>query len=98
MVKTQGYLRAEELDALHRTARRSGRPVADLVRGAIRRVWLRPPARGPVALWDGMPTLTSIEYDTVCDKLIRHGEQVAADSCARIAPAFDARSHSRSRA
>lgn len=69
MVKTQIYLRAEELDALHRTARRSGRPVADLVREAIRRVWLRPAAaRGPVALWDGTPTRTAMEHDTIYDQ------------------------------
>ncbi|MES1256488.1 MAG: CopG family transcriptional regulator [Acidobacteriota bacterium] len=68
MVKTQVYLRAEELEALHQTARRSGRPVADLVREAIRRVWLRPPARGPVALWDGTPTRTSVEHDTIYDE------------------------------
>ena len=68
MVKTQVYLRAEELEALHQTARRSGRPVADLVREAIRRVWLRPPASGPVALWDGTPTRTSVEHDTINDE------------------------------
>lgn len=67
MVKTQVYLRQEELDALHRTARRAGRPVADLVRDAIRQVWLRPPARGPVALWDGIPARTSVEHDAVHD-------------------------------
>ena len=68
MVKTQIYLREEELDALHRTARRSGRSVAELVREAIRRVWLRPPARGPVALWDGTPARTSVEHDTMYDE------------------------------
>ena len=68
MVKTQVYLRDEELEALHRTARRSGRPVAALVREAVRRVWLRPQAGGPVALWDGTPKRTSIEHDTIYDK------------------------------
>jgi hypothetical protein len=68
MVKTQVYLRPEELDALRRTARRSGRPVADLAREAIRRVWLRPTARGAVALWDGLPTRTSVEHDTIYDE------------------------------
>ena len=71
MAKTQVYLRAEELDALHRTARRSGRPVADLVREAVRRVWLRPPARGLVALGDGTPARTSIEHDAVYDERAR---------------------------
>jgi hypothetical protein len=68
MVKTQVYLRDEELKALHRTARRSGRPVAALVREAVRRVWLRPPASGPVALWDGTPKHTSVEHDTIYDE------------------------------
>jgi hypothetical protein len=68
MVKTQVYLRAEELEALHDVARRSGRSVADLVREAIRRAWLRPAGQGPVALWDGKPTVTSIEHDRIYDK------------------------------
>lgn len=53
MVKTQVYLPEEELAALHRAAKRSGRSVAELVREAIRRVWLRSEERGPVGLWDG---------------------------------------------
>ncbi len=68
MVKTQVYLRAEELDALHGVAERSGRSVADLVREAIRRVWLRPDTQGPVALWDGTPSQTSVEHDRIYDE------------------------------
>jgi hypothetical protein len=68
MVKTQVYLRAEELDALHGVARRSGRSVADLVREAIRHVWLRPDTQGPVALWDGKPSRTSVEHDRIYDE------------------------------
>jgi hypothetical protein len=68
MVKTQVYLRREELEALHQTARRSGRSVADLVREAIRRVWLRPSGHGPVALWDGTPARTSIDHDVIYDE------------------------------
>jgi hypothetical protein len=68
MVKTQVYLRQEELDALHRTARGAGRSVADLVREAIRRVWLRPESNGPVALWDGTPGRTSVEHDAIYDE------------------------------
>ena len=67
MVKTQVYLRPEELDALHRTAERSKRSVADLIREAIRRVWLHPPREGPVALWDGRPSRTSVDHDSVYD-------------------------------
>ena len=68
MTKTQVYLREEELRALHSVAERSGRSVADLVREAIRRVWLRPGEAGPVALWDGPVTRTSIEHDHIDDE------------------------------
>ncbi len=67
MVKTQVYLRKEELEALHRTARLSGRSVADLVREAVRQVWLRPGGQGPVALWDGEIGQTSADHDTIYD-------------------------------
>ena len=68
MVKTQVYLSAEDLEALQKVARRSGRSVADLVRDAIRRVWLRPPAGGPVALWAGDPTGAAAEHDAIYDQ------------------------------
>ena len=67
MVKTQIYLPEEDLKALRRAAKLSGRSVADLVREAIRRVWLPPPTDGPVALWDGLPTRTSVEHDAIYD-------------------------------
>jgi hypothetical protein len=65
---TQVYLREEELKAFHKVAKRSGRSLADLIREAIRRVWLRPDGDGPVALWDGTPRRTSVEHDTVHDE------------------------------
>ena len=68
MVKTQVYLREEELETLREVARRSKRPVAALVREAIRRVWIRPQAGGPVALWDGTPRRTSADHDTIYDE------------------------------
>jgi hypothetical protein len=68
MVKTQVYLRKEELTALHEAAERSGRSVADLVREAVRRVWLRPEEQGPVALWDGEPKGTSVDHDSIYDE------------------------------
>jgi hypothetical protein len=67
MVKTQIYLREEEIAALHEAAERSGRSVADLVREAVRKVWLRPDSEGPVGLWDGEPRRTSVDHDSVYD-------------------------------
>jgi hypothetical protein len=68
MEKTQVYLRKEELEALRRAAARSGRSVAELVRDAIRKVVLKPPASGPVAIWDGVAKRTSIEHDSIHDE------------------------------
>lgn len=70
MVKTQIYLSEEDLNALRETARRSGRSMADLVREAVRQVWLHPGSvsAGPVALWCGMPSRTSIEHDAIYDE------------------------------
>ena len=68
MVKTQVYLRAEELAALHAAAKRSGKSVAELVREAIRRTWLRPQAGGPVALWNGKVRRSSAEHDSIYDR------------------------------
>ena len=68
MTKTQVYLPAEHLRALHRVAKRQRRSIADLIREAIGRVWLRPVERGPVGLWSGKPKRTSIEHDTIYDE------------------------------
>jgi hypothetical protein len=68
MIKTQVYLRKEELDALRNAAMRSGRSVAELVREAIRKTVLKPGAAGPVAIWDGEPKRTSSEHDSVHDE------------------------------
>jgi hypothetical protein len=67
MVKTQVYLPAEELRSLHRMARARGRRVADLVREAVRRVWLAAPASGPVAIFHGELRGTSVEHDAAFD-------------------------------
>jgi hypothetical protein len=69
MVRTQVYLREEELDALREIAARSGRSVAEVVRAAIRKVVLNPQASGPVALWDGEPRRTSIQHDSIYDEV-----------------------------
>jgi hypothetical protein len=68
MIKTQVYLRKEELDALRMAAARSGRSVAALVREAIRKIVLKPQPAGPVAIWDGEPKRVSIEHDSVHDE------------------------------
>ncbi|MEP6702199.1 MAG: CopG family transcriptional regulator [Betaproteobacteria bacterium] len=68
MEKIQVYLPKEELDALRKAAAISGRSVAALVREAIRKVVLRPPTAGPVAIWDGEPRRPSTEHDTVHDQ------------------------------
>ena len=68
MVKTQVYLREEELAALHAASKRSGRSVAALVRDAVRKVVLMPTSEGPVAIWDGVPKRTSLEHDTIYDE------------------------------
>jgi hypothetical protein len=68
MVKTQVYLRKEELAALHDVADRTGRSVADLVREAVRRTWLRDAASGPVALWSGQPRVSSVDHDSIYDE------------------------------
>jgi len=68
MATLQISLRDEELEALHGIAKRSGCSVADLVREAVRRVWLRTDTQGPVALWDDAPTHTSIAHDHIYDE------------------------------
>ena len=68
MTKAQVYLPDQDLEELRSIAERTGRSVADLVREAVRRVWLRPDASGPVALWDGTPTKTSAEHDAIYDR------------------------------
>jgi hypothetical protein len=68
LVKTQVYLRKEELDALRRAAARSGRSVAELVREAIRKTVLKPQVAGPVGIWDGQPKRASVEHDSVHDE------------------------------
>lgn len=71
MKKIQVYLREEELEALRKTAERSGRSVAALVREAVRKAVLMPPdapAEGPVAIWDGKPKRTSVEHDSIYDE------------------------------
>lgn len=68
MTKTQVYLPDDELRELHRLARRRNRPVAELIREAVRTAWLQPRAKGPVALCDGLLRGTSEEHDAAFDE------------------------------
>ncbi|MBI5507145.1 MAG: ribbon-helix-helix protein, CopG family [Deltaproteobacteria bacterium] len=68
MSKTQVYLPKDELAALHRLARKKKRRMADMVREAVRTVWLNPPPAGPVALADGELSATSAEHDAAFDE------------------------------
>ena len=68
MEKTQIDFGKEELNALREAAARSGRSIAELVRDAVRKVVLKPPAAGPVAIWNGKPKRASVEHDSVHDK------------------------------
>jgi hypothetical protein len=68
MEKTQIYLRKEELEALRKAAARSRRSVADLIREAIRKLVLKPPDNGPVAIWDGVPKRASVDHDSIYDE------------------------------
>jgi len=69
MRKTQVYLPAADLRALHGVARRTGRGMADLVREAVRTVWLRAEPEGPVALCRGVLRGTSSEHDAAFDEV-----------------------------
>ncbi len=68
MVKTQIYFTEGDLAALHQAARRTRKSVTELVREAVRRVWVPAPGRGPVALWDGEPRSTSVDHDSIYDE------------------------------
>jgi hypothetical protein len=69
MTKTQVYLREEELEALHRVAKETGESLAEVIRKAIRQVWLKPEGNGPVDLWDGPTRRTSVEHDSIYDEV-----------------------------
>ncbi len=68
MKKTQVYLPDDELRELHSVARSRKRPVAELIREAVRTTWLRGPANGPVALCDGFLRGRSDEHDAAFDE------------------------------
>jgi hypothetical protein len=69
MTKTRLYFHSEELRELHRIARARRQPVAELIREAVRAVWLRPEAAWPIGLWTGpLPHgRASADHDSVFD-------------------------------
>jgi hypothetical protein len=68
MIKTQVYLPEAELAALHRIAKAKKRPVAELIREAIREKYLRGAASGPVAIWAGPFAGSSSDHDSAFDE------------------------------
>ncbi|HEY8205915.1 MAG TPA: CopG family transcriptional regulator [Myxococcaceae bacterium] len=67
-IKTQVYFDETDLKALRRVAKRRGRPVAELIRDAVKTVLLPGPAKGPVDLWNGPLNGTSVEHDAAFDE------------------------------
>ena len=67
VIKTQIYFPEPDLAALHKAAKKAGKSVAEMVREAVRRTWLREPPQGPVALWDGK-TRPAIDHDSIYDE------------------------------
>ena len=68
VTKTQIYFTEADLEALHEVARKAKRPVAQLVREAVREVWLLPSTDGPVALWRGQVRRSSADHDSIYDE------------------------------
>ncbi len=67
MIKTQVYFPEPDLRALHQAAKSAGKSVAEMIREAVRRTWLRETPDGPVALWDGK-TRPAVDHDSIYDK------------------------------
>lgn len=68
-VKTQVYFEPAELEGLHRVARKKKRPVAALIREAVRERWLTEPPEGPVALHHGSLRANAADHDAAFDEL-----------------------------
>ena len=65
----------EELDALRKAAARSGRSIAELVRGAIRKVVLKPQTADPAAIGDGEPLLNETESLASQPRILKTDDQ-----------------------
>lgn len=68
MIKTQVYFDEQDLKALRRVAKRRRRAMADMIRDAVRTVWLQHAARGPVDLWTGPLNGGSVDHDAAFDE------------------------------
>jgi len=75
MKKTQVYFRAQDLRALHRVSKARRRPVAELIREAVREKWLEPQGHDPrpglsmIGLFDGpVPKGFSEDHDAAFDE------------------------------
>jgi hypothetical protein len=68
MTKTQVYFDPADLKALRRVAKARGRAMADLIRDAVRTVWLQGFSHGPVDLWHGPLNGSSVEHDAAFDQ------------------------------
>jgi len=65
--KSPARLPSEELVALREAAAGSGRSVGNISREAIRKQVLELRTRGSVTHWEGEPTQTAIDHDSVHD-------------------------------
>ncbi|MBI4584671.1 MAG: ribbon-helix-helix protein, CopG family [Planctomycetes bacterium] len=68
MIKTQVYLSFEDLARLKKIAKRMKRSLADLVREAVQKTWLREIPKGPVGLWKKPASKNSNEHDSIYDE------------------------------
>ena len=89
MTKTQVYFDPADLKALRRVAKGRGRSMADLIRDAVRSVWLQGVSHGPVDLWHG-PAERRVggARRRVRSAMIRVGEKVFVDTGAWVALAL----------
>ena len=68
MVKTQVYLPDRDLRRMRELSKERGTPIAHMVREAVAEAYLRPPAVGPIALWDGEIGGGSAAHDSAFDE------------------------------
>ena len=68
MIKTQVYIEANDLKRLHVLAKKKQRSVAEMIREAIRSVWLEEKnPEGPIDLWSKPIHIASTDHDSIYD-------------------------------